>query len=301
MYMKPISLAICTFNRAENLRVCLQSLADVSTELQSGDEIIVLNNNCTDHTEQVIAEFGASLPVRSVMAPEQGLAAARNKALDEFCSQVLVFIDDDVRLADGFINAYRHAHMTDQYDFWGGQLRVDWDGPKPRGLQREDLPLLSGLLGHYDPAPDGAQYDFDIALPFGANFAVSRNLVNNTGRFDTRLGVKGTGLGRGEETEYFQRALELGFRGRYLRNALAYHRVDQRRLSIVQLLRFGIAKGQFEVGQAANPRSGSIVQAILFGVKAIAQLIKGRRDRYYQSLINSGIEIGLSQRTTNEF
>ena len=76
-----VTVAICSLNHAESLRRTLESLAVM--EVPDLDwEVLVVNNGCTDHTDQVIAAFADRLPMRCEVEPERGLSRARNRAVD---------------------------------------------------------------------------------------------------------------------------------------------------------------------------------------------------------------------------
>jgi len=57
-------------------------------------EILVVDNDTTPTAREKVSTFGHDL-IRYVHEPQPGLAAARNRALDEAHGTVLVFIDDD--------------------------------------------------------------------------------------------------------------------------------------------------------------------------------------------------------------
>ena len=286
-----ISIAICTYNRCQQLRLTLPSLANCSGSLVAQDEILVIDNNCSDDTVQVIQEFTSVLPLRRVVATDQGLSAARNVALQEFTNPHLIFIDDDINFTLDSLHAYRQAIQDyPDDDFFGGRIKVDWQGDKPQWLRDDGMPLISGLIGHYDMRDDGLAYTVDSLLPYGANFILSRKLVLSVGKFDTQLGVKGKGIGRGEETDYLQRAMQQGFSGRYLANALVWHRFQSERLTTAYLYSYGREKAGPEVVQ--QPAARRYMSAFTWFSRGIWQFLKGRRDRYYQSVINAGIVIG---------
>ena len=93
-----LSICICTYNRAENLKRTLSSLVaqvGIQSELI---EVLIVDNNCTDATAEVLQAFRKILPLRCVTERAQGLAHARNRAIAEFSGDVLLFTDDDVRL-----------------------------------------------------------------------------------------------------------------------------------------------------------------------------------------------------------
>lgn len=284
--LKPLSIAICTYNRCEQLRYSLLQLAGLSDCLVAGDEIIVVDNNSSDATRTVVSDLEASLPVIYLFESTQGLAAARNAALRNYRNDYLLFIDDDISVTREAITTYRQAFRDfPQDNFFGGRIAVDWQGRRPTWLKSDSMPLLSGLIGHYQLPDNVASYTNGALLPYGANFAVSRPLVDKVGDFDTTLGVSGEAIGRGEETDYLYRAMQLGFSGRYLDAALVRHRFQIERLSTRYLYRYGIEKG------SAKIRARSYSRAVLFALKAAVQLARGRPDRYYQSVINIGIEM----------
>ena len=132
----------------------------------------------------------------------------------------------------------------------------------------------------------------DEPPPFGASFAIRRRLFEKLGPFRVDLGTGGTGLGRGEETEFLLRAKAAGAKGVYVGEALCYHAFDRNRLTLAALWRYGIACGRSHNAIAVRPHHGSYAAAAWFVVKGSAQILKGRGDRFRQCIINAGIEAG---------
>ena len=100
-----ITVAICTYNRANYL---YDTLHDLSVQSADPDlfEILVINNNSTDHTKRVCDDFikmHNALNVRVVEEHEQGLSRARNRAAREGSAPVILYIDDDVFLPKNFV------------------------------------------------------------------------------------------------------------------------------------------------------------------------------------------------------
>lgn len=78
-----VSIVICTFNRADLLRECLQSLTNQNEDI-SRIPVIVVDNNSTDATAKTVREFERKLPgLKYVFEPEQGLSHARNRGFKE--------------------------------------------------------------------------------------------------------------------------------------------------------------------------------------------------------------------------
>src|SRR5437899_184406 len=94
--MKPLlTIAICTFNRADLLP---RSLDSVRNQMRtSADlEIMIVDNGSTDHTRDMVAEVQAEdSRVRYVVEPNAGISHARNRALREARGEYLAFLDDD--------------------------------------------------------------------------------------------------------------------------------------------------------------------------------------------------------------
>src|SRR5690349_14130582 len=91
-----ITVAICSLNRAESLRRTLTSLTAMRIPADLAWETLVVNNEGTDHTDQVIDSFVGRLPIRRAMEPRRGLSNARNRAIDEARGDYIIWTDDDV-------------------------------------------------------------------------------------------------------------------------------------------------------------------------------------------------------------
>ena len=288
-----ISLCICTYNRGDSLRRTLESLAEQS-ELNEDDlEILVVANNCTDNTLEVVGELGQVLPIRCVTETQQGLARARNRAVAECRGDVVLFTDDDVRLGSKWLTSFRGAFQSfPDADYFGGRILPDWGNAKPRWLSKEPLPLIDGALVWFDHGATTRPVQTNEPPPFGASFAIRRRLFQKLGSFRTDLGAGGSGLGRGEETEFLLRAKAIGANGVYVGEAVCYHVFDPNRLKLGALWRYGIECGRSHNAISPEPHRGTYTAAAWFVIKGSAQMLKGRGDRFRQCIINAGIEAG---------
>jgi glycosyltransferase involved in cell wall biosynthesis len=288
-----ITVAICTYNRANRLVLALESLKKQAAVHDLSWELLLIDNNSSDETCQVAESFAQHLPLRYLFESEQGLSAARNRALREFMGDLLVFTDDDVVLDNKWLYEYASAaHFFPEASYFGGRILPLWNNDKPRWLVDPSLSLISGLLVHYDLGEENRWFEENEPLPFGANFALRRELVERLQPFRLDLGVKGGSAGRGEEAEYLDRARCSGARGAYLGRAACYHGQDPRRFRIGYLYSYGTEKGRASalMGAADN---GRIWVQLQFAVKGLLQLLKGRGDRFRQCVINMGIQRGL--------
>jgi glycosyltransferase involved in cell wall biosynthesis len=288
-----ISVCICTYNRSESLRRTLKSLAK-QDDINSGlVEALIVDNNCTDGTANVVEAFREELPIRRVTESQQGLSHARNKAANEFSGDVLIFTDDDIRFSPRWLASYLDAiRRYPDADYFGGRILPDWGDTKPRWIGDVPLPLIDGVLGWFDHGVDTRLFKTTEPPPFGASFAIRRRLLEKTGSFRVDLGTGGAGAGRGEETEFLMRARDVGAQGVYVGEALCFHAYDPRRFTPAALYHYGIACGRSHNAIVDRPRRGHYGAAVKFLIKGFLQLIKGRGDRFRQCIINAGIEIG---------
>jgi glycosyltransferase involved in cell wall biosynthesis len=291
-----ISVCICTYNRAESLQRTLGSLAAQLNADSGPIELLIIDNNCTDATYQIVAAFSESLPVRRVAESRQGLAHARNRAVTESRGDVLLFTDDDIRFGPCWLATYQDAiRRFPDADYFGGRILPDWGHAKPRWIGDEPLPLIDGVLGWFNHGVETRPFWATEPLPFGASFAVKRSLFEKVGLFRVDLGAGGMGLGRGEETEFLMRARDAGAQGVYVGEALCFHAYDPGSLTLAALYRYGIAHGRSHNAIFDRPHRGRYSSTVSFVVRGIFQLLKGRGDRFRQCIINAGIEMGTSK------
>jgi glycosyltransferase involved in cell wall biosynthesis len=254
-----VSAVIATYNRARLLQGTLGALASQQVPRSLSWEIVVVDNNSSDSTEQAVAAFSktTSVPVRYVFEPEQGLSHARNRGVREARGSILAFSDDDVLPAPDWIA--RVAAAIDRWDAHGvgGRILPRWETPPPRWLT-ENWRLLRRL----------SIMDFEgsrlLALPlerqpqvWGANMAFRRELFDRVGGFDPRRGMAGPRLFRGEESDLIDRALELGLKIAYDSALTVYHRIGPDRMEkpYFRRLAFDSAQGDARATPVVGGRS----------------------------------------------
>src|SRR5579859_1003447 len=91
-----VTVAIITHNRARLLR---QALAGIVRQDYPSDrwELLVIDNNSTDETRDVIGSFATALPTpRRIAEMRQGLDFGRNRAIEEAKGDLIVLVDDDI-------------------------------------------------------------------------------------------------------------------------------------------------------------------------------------------------------------
>ena len=231
-----ISIAICTLNRAESLRRTLGSLVAMRAPDDFGTtEVVVVNNGCTDHTDDVIASFADLLPMRRELEPRRGLSNARNHAVLAAKGDYILWTDDDVIVDRNWLAAYADAFRRyPDGAVFGGKILEQYLRPSPRWIR-----LFQGFaardLGDIE-RPLSAE-----ALPYGANYAVN-TLAQKFFPYDPMLGPGTTRLG--EETDVMARMLRAGAPGYWIPSAVVEHIVEPQRQKLKSVLRYHTAIGE---------------------------------------------------------
>lgn len=225
-----LTVAICTWNRSKLLNETLARLVEVKDAC--GDwELIVVDNNSTDDTQEVLAKFQDKLPLRVLIEGKQGHSHARNLALRECKSDLLVYTDDDVLVGSDWLSTYRGVvdRFGNNVAFFGGAV-YPWFEVEPSPSLIEGIPTVGmGFCGVELPEVLDISPDSTI-LPVGANFALRKSLIGNR-VFRTDLGLVGGSRIVGEEVEFLRGLLDEGKKGVWIQNAEVKHWVPQVRIS----------------------------------------------------------------------
>jgi glycosyltransferase involved in cell wall biosynthesis len=105
----PVSVVICTYNRAELLRMTLDSLAG-QTLGRDKYEIIVIDDGSSDGTRQCVESFADRLPIKYFFQKNAGLASAKNHGIFAARGEILFFMDDDDIAAPTLLEEHIKTH-----------------------------------------------------------------------------------------------------------------------------------------------------------------------------------------------
>ena len=78
-------------------------------------EVLVVDNNCTDETHEVVKSCEKSLPIRELFEARPGKSNALNKAIRGVKGAYILWTDDDTRVDGGWVAAYCRA-----FERWPG-------------------------------------------------------------------------------------------------------------------------------------------------------------------------------------
>jgi glycosyltransferase involved in cell wall biosynthesis len=284
------TVIVCTYNRAANLPGCLGHLAAQQGVENLAWEVLVVDNNSTDATREVVADLAHRLPivVRYAHEAQQGLNYARNTGVRESTGRYFAYVDDDISVSPRWLASIVANFRRNDADAVGGRIHLDPGIALPKWIRR-DTDML-GFLGYQDLGEEPLELDGVRRYPFGGNMSFDRRVVARIGYFNPLLGRKGAGRKRGElfkgaETDYFHRlAAAGGARIFYEPDAIVYHRVlpFQLRKGYFRTIHFNAGYQRALHDDTAYPREIAGVPAFMF-----PQLVRSA-GRYLAQVLSRG-------------
>ena len=218
------TIAICTYNRAKLLALCIESLNQINFRKEDF-EVLVVDNNSTDNTAELCAQIPGLYPqlnFKYVVEKQQGVGHTRTRCAMEAQGEIVAYIDDDC-LADlnwlqyiaGFYAEHPDAMST------GGKIIpkylvpvADWFGK-----------YFWGLVGHYDQGNKIFQMQ-GVRYPSGANMHFRKTAFEKYGYFDGNLGRSGKSLMAGEEKAMYLKLVNNHEKVYYLPHVIVHHHVE---------------------------------------------------------------------------
>jgi GT2 family glycosyltransferase len=171
----PASIVVPTRARPGYLEVTLASIAPQAAS--AGVELIVVDDDGPSEPIRLLTErFGA----RYEPHPHPlGLNVARNTGVERSGGELVVFVDDDVEVSDGWLDALlTAAREQPDVEVLTGPIVPRLEGFPPRTCGREAPPITSLDLGPHDtPA----------RFAWGTNMAIRRRALKRVGPFDVVL------------------------------------------------------------------------------------------------------------------
>ena len=233
----PISIIIPTFNRSASLQITLASLLALKS-LSRDHEIIVVDNASTDDTQTVTEAAIKSAPnciIRYYYEPIPGLLSGRHKGALESKCDILIYIDDDIDVDSGWLNAIEETFDDPQVHLVGGKNLPRYESPPPDWLEafwyrdgpRSWCDYLSVLDFGEQPS------EIDSLFIWGLNFSIRRKTLFDVGGFHPDYIPKPFECYQGNaETGLAWKAKAIGFKIVYQPKALIHHRIPTERLTL---------------------------------------------------------------------
>ena len=209
-------------------------------------DIVVVDNNSTDHTRATVDELAAdsAVPLRCVSEPRQGKSYALNTGVESTVAPIIAFTDDDVCVPPQWLHAGCDPLLADErFEYTGGPVRPMWEGPPPSWFERTGHTLW-GTLAILDYGSQPFVFEDRQRVPLGVNVVMRRRLFEHVGGIATSIG-RDTGrviLGQ-ELPELLARSRAAGAVGLYVPEMVLAHHVPSRRLRANYWRRWWYGKG----------------------------------------------------------
>lgn len=216
-----VAVGICTWNRADLLARCLTQFEQLVVPPGVDWELLVVDNNSTDTTADVLKQFATRLPLRPLFERRQGKSIACNTLLAEARGDLLLWTDDDASPDPGWLTAMCRAFERDHAGLVFGVVRPVWLAPQPAWFDRQ-------FHGHFALLDygDTPRVITDADHPFyGVNYAMRTEVLRQLGGFREDLGPLNH-AGGGEDTDLFMRALAAKVRVVYEPTAIIGHMIE---------------------------------------------------------------------------
>ena len=188
-----VTIAVPTFHRPGELRVLLPMLQAQAAEVDAAGgtttDVLVVDNDPLGSGRTSAQEAG----VRYVVEPHPGIAAARNRALDESAgSRLLAFIDDDEHPHPGWLRELIRVWRESEPALVAGRVVAEFERPPSRWIEagrffvRRSLPTgtaltvaaAGNLLLDLDQVrASGVRFALDLGLSGGEDTLFSRQLA----------------------------------------------------------------------------------------------------------------------------
>jgi glycosyltransferase involved in cell wall biosynthesis len=117
-----VTVAICSWNRAALLRETLKQMTHLERNDSIDWELLVVDNNSTDQTPDVLAEFAGQLPLR-LREPKPRKSNAANLVVKEARGEYILWTDDDVLVEPDWLRQYVTAFQRyPNAEVFGGRI-----------------------------------------------------------------------------------------------------------------------------------------------------------------------------------
>jgi glycosyltransferase involved in cell wall biosynthesis len=237
------TVLICTYNRAADLAQALACTLAQETAGRFTYEVVVVDNNSTDDTRQVVERLIAAghSNLRYLFEGRQGRCHALVLGVSEARGSIYALSDDDVIVERDWLRTIVDTFSArPDIAFLGGKVLPLWDA--------QPMPWLTPMhwsaiaLSDYGDQPLVVDRDHQICLLAGA---FRTGAVRAVGGYRGNLGVSKDKIGGTEDVDLFARLYRSGYRGLYLPTLAIRHRVTANRTTKAYHRRWHVGHGRF--------------------------------------------------------
>lgn len=215
-----VSVLLSTCNRCDKLRLLLETMKTNGSAGHSEVEVLVIDNNSSDATKQVVAEYTSleNPVVRYFFESEQGKSRALNRRISEARGEIIAFTDDDCIPGPNWVeNILKEFDADPELSVLGGRVEL-YDG---KDLQQ------AVLLSNSRTIVKNVREVCETPTIIGANMAFRKTVLEITRGFDPSLGP-GSICKAAEDLDLIYRSLKMKFKIAYFPEVMVFHNHGRR-------------------------------------------------------------------------
>jgi succinoglycan biosynthesis protein ExoM len=235
-----ISVCVCTYQRPSMLESLLKSLQAQKTGGIFTFDIIVVDNDAEGSAANAVnaARANSPIPIRYAIEPVPNISRARNRSLLMADGEFAACLDDD-EFADELWLATLLGEIRERNsDGVLGPVLPSYEIDPPKWV-------IAGRLWIRESFPTGTILTSPKQTRSG-NFMISKRMIDeNPGLFDPKFGKLG-----GEDSDFFKRMLQRGYRLTWSNEARVYERIPPARLKRAYFLKRALLSGVVQACQA---------------------------------------------------
>lgn len=236
-----VSVVVCTTGR-ETLKECLKSLKNQSYE---NHEVIVVGID--ERSRSFASEFGFNF----FFSPKANSSFQRNLGIEESEGDIVAFIDDDAVADKDWLRFLAMHYKDDRVACVGGRIILKFLSEVPAFLKELPDEIFKGFLGG-TLLNSRRAVKLQEPLLWGTNLSFKKDVFDEVGFFDLKLGRTPDRLISEDETELQRRIMERGYGLIYEPRAIVTHLIGEERLTKEWFLERSFWQGYSEILRIRN-------------------------------------------------
>ena len=224
-----ITALVCVYNGLPDIEDLLKSVLDQRTDQLFRYEVLVVDNNSTDGTRDLVEQYATRYPdvLRVIEEKRQGKSYALNTGLAAARGRICSIIDHDLVLPASCLRGIWEAFSTHpDVSFLGGKVLPIWPGPLPSWLTAEHWSPVA--ICDYGDTPRAVDSSASICLLTGSFL---RSGLLGIGGYRVELGLRPGQLGGVEDDDVYTRLVRSGHCGIYIPEIVVYHKIGTQKLT----------------------------------------------------------------------
>lgn len=235
-----VSIVISTYNRSQMLARAIESMLKQQASVTY--ELVVVDNNCTDDTAQVVKQYANESPIlRYIFEAKQGVSYGRNAGIAAAHADLIAFTDDDVLVESNWVERVKAVFDAEpDHGCIGGRVLPIWPRPEPTWLNRSHWSPLA-LLDYGEAQTMDANHRKCLVT---ANMSARRSVFEQIGYFSPQFQKTKGSTCAVEDRELQERYWKAGGRCRFDPSMLVYASIQPERLDKSYHRRWHYGHGQ---------------------------------------------------------